>query len=151
MRKGTIGKLGVGGLLALVLAACGSGGGKSPTEITPPSPVNLTVLVSDSRVSVSPAAVGAGPVVFIVTNQASRAEALAISRAGGSRLASTPPINPQGTTQISVNFFRPGRYTIATASHGRNDAQRLRPTSIHPALIRIGRRRRGGGSELQRP
>ncbi len=147
----TIGKLGASGLVAVALAACGSGGGKSPTEVTPPTPVNLTVLVSDSRVSVSPSAVGAGPVVFVVTNQASRAEALAISRAGGSRLASTAPINPQGTTQVSVNFFRPGRYTIATAPHGRNDAQRLRPPPIRPASLRIRRRRAGGGSALQRP
>ncbi len=147
----TIGRLGVGGLVALALSACGTGGGKSPTEATPPTPVNLTVLVSDSRVSVSPTAVGAGPVIFVVTNQASRAEALAISRAGGSRLASTAPINPQGTTQISVNFFRPGRYTIATAFHGRTDAQRLRPPSIRPASIRIRRRRAGGGSALQQP
>ena len=44
------------------------------------------------------------------------AESLAISRAGGAgTLASTAPINPQGTTQVSVNV-RPGTYTIAVWS-----------------------------------
>ena len=32
-------------------------------------------------------------------------------------IASTAPINPQGTTQVSVNF-RPGDYPIATQRHG---------------------------------
>ena len=109
MRIRTIGQLAV---TALVLTACGSAGGKAASVLRPPSPVNLTVYVNDSRVSVSPTSVGAGPIVFIVTNQASRAEALAISKAGASQtLASTAPINPQGTTQVSVNF-KPGEYTI---------------------------------------
>src|SRR5947209_16928089 len=101
MRIRTFGEV---ALSALVLAACGSAGGKSASLPRPPNPVNLTVYVNDSRVSVSPRSAGAGPVVFIVTNQASHAESLAISRAGGAGThASTAPINPQGTTQVSVN------------------------------------------------
>ncbi len=120
MRIRTIGQL---ALTALVVSACGSAGGQSPSAARPANPVNLTVYVNDSRVSVSPAHVGAGPITFIVTNQASHAEALAISM-GGSTLASTAPINPQGTTQVSVDF-KPGRYTIATGDQGRNHAAAL--------------------------
>ena len=116
----------------------------------PPSPVNLTVYVNDSRVSVSPASVGAGTVVFIVTNQARHAESLAISAAGGSTLASTAPINPQGTTQVSVNF-KPGEYTIATAPHGRTDAELSQTPPIRPASIRIGRQRASSGNQLLQP
>ncbi|MFZ0092215.1 MAG: hypothetical protein WAL63_22130 [Solirubrobacteraceae bacterium] len=148
MRITRVGQLAVS---ALILSACGTGGGRSPTVPTPPTPVNLAVLVSDSHVSVSPRSVGAGPVVFTVTNQASHAESLAIRRAGGSTLASTAPINPQGTTQVSVNLQRPGRYTIATSVHARTDAERLRTPSIHPVSIRIGRRRRSGGNALLAP
>ena len=114
MRIRTIGQLAI---IALVVSACGSAGGQSPSVARPPNPVNLTVYVNDSHVSVSPAHVGAGPITFIVTNQASHAEALAISK-GGSTLASTAPINPQGTTQVSVDF-KPGEYTIATGARGR--------------------------------
>ena len=145
MRIRTIGQL---VLSALVLAACGSAGGTSASLPRPPDPVNMTVYVNDARVSVSPTKVGAGPITFIVTNQASHAESLAISK-GRSTLASTAPINPQGTTQVSVDF-KPGEYTIATGTRGRHEAQRSRQSSIRPASIHIGHERASSdGSVLQ--
>jgi hypothetical protein len=148
MRIRTIGQLAIG---ALIVSACGSTGGKSASLSRPPSPVNLAVYVNDSRVSVSPTRVGAGPVIFVVTNQASHAESLAISKAGASQaLASTAPINPQGTTQVSVDF-QPGEYTIATASHGRTDAQLTQQSSIKSASIHIGRQRASSSNQLLQP
>ncbi|MGI8711945.1 MAG: hypothetical protein ACR2NR_01935 [Solirubrobacteraceae bacterium] len=139
------------GLSGLAISACGSGGGKAATKLRPPTPVNLTVYVNDSRISVSPTAVGAGPVVFIVTNQASRAEALAISPSGRSNpLASTAPINPQGTTQVTLTF-KPGDYTIATAPHGQTDAQLSRPSNIAPAALHIGHQRASSSNSLLQP
>lgn len=146
MRIRTIGQLAV---TALIVTACGSAGGQSPSVARPPNPVNLTVYVNDSHISVSPAHVGAGPITFIVTNQASQAEALAISK-GGSTLASTAPINPQGTTQVSVNF-RPGKYTIATGSEGKNDAQRSKQSPIRPASLHIGHERASSSNSLLQP
>jgi iron uptake system EfeUOB component EfeO/EfeM len=146
MRTRTIGQLAI---IALIVTACGSAGGQSPSAARPPNPVNLTVYVNDSRVSVSPRTVGAGPLTFIVTNQASQAEALAISK-GGSTLASTPPINPQGTTQVSVNF-RPGRYIIATGTQGKNDAQLSKQSSIRPASLHIGRERESSANSVLQP
>ena len=134
---------------ALVLSACGSAGGTAASLPRPPDPVNMTVFVNDARVSVSPRSVGAGPITFIVTNQASRAESLAISR-GGSTLASTAPINPQGTTQVSVDF-KPGIYTVATGPRGENDAQLSKQSSIRPASIHIGRERESSGGDLLQP
>lgn len=139
------------GACAVALSACGSVGGTSPSAARPPSPINLTVYVDDARVSVSPTSVGAGPVVFIVTNQASRAEGLAISRAGQNQaLASTAPINPQGTTQVAVDF-RPGDYTISTSPHGSTDAQLSRTSSIRSAQIHIGHQRASSSSQLLQP
>jgi hypothetical protein len=146
MRMRTIGKAAI---IALTVTACGSAGGQSPSVSRPPNPVNLTVYVNDSRVSVSPARVGAGPITFIVTNQASQAVSLAISR-GGSTLASTAPINPQGTTQVSVNF-RPGKYTIATGNPARNDAQLSKQSSIRPTSVHIGRERDSSSNSLLQP
>jgi hypothetical protein len=146
MRIRTIGQLTV---TALVVSACGSAGGRSASVLRPPNPVNLTVYVNDSKVSVSPASVGAGPITFIVTNQASHAEALAISM-GGSTLASTAPINPQGTTQVSVNF-KPGRYTISTGDQGKNDAQLSKQSSIRSASIHIGRERASSSNAVLQP
>jgi hypothetical protein len=135
---------------ALAVVGCGSIGGKAATAARSPSPVNLTVYVNDARVSVSPAVVGAGPVVFIVTNQASSAEALSIAGSGGQVLARTAPINPQGTTQVAVNF-RPGNYTIATANHSGTDASLTFPSTIRPAAIHIGRPRPSSSNQLLQP
>jgi hypothetical protein len=143
--------MGVIGLGCLSLSACGTVGGKAATASRPATPVNLTVYVNDQRVSVSPSSAGAGPVVFIVTNQASRAESLAISRAGATQpLASTAPINPQGTTEISVNFS-PGDYTIGPASGGATDAQLSRGSAIHSASIHIGKARASSSNQLLQP
>jgi hypothetical protein len=141
--------IGILGAAALALTACGGGGGQAASELRPPTPINLTVYVNDSKVSVSPASVGAGPITFIVTNQASHAEALAISM-GGSTLASTAPINPQGTTQVSVNF-KPGRYTISTGDQGKNDAQLSKQSSIRSASIHIGRERASSSNSVLQP
>ncbi|MGZ4294496.1 MAG: hypothetical protein ACXVRM_09675, partial [Solirubrobacteraceae bacterium] len=86
---------------------------------------------------------------FIVTNQASHAESLAISK-GGSTLASTAPINPQGTTQVSVDF-KPGEYKITTGPHGRNDAQLSKQSLIRPASIHIGRERASSSNSVLQP
>jgi hypothetical protein len=149
MRVGTIVTLAAS---ALAVAACGSTGGKAASRAGQPTPVNLPVYVNDSRISISPEVVGAGPVIFIVTNQSSHSEALAITRGPASShpLASTAPINPQGTTQVSVDF-KPGDYTISTAAHGRTDAQLSRPSSIAPASLHIGRRRASSSNSLLQP
>lgn len=140
------------GLSAMAAASCGSAGGKAASKPRPPTPINLSVYVNDSRISVSPSAVGAGPVVFIVTNQASKAESLAIAISGGSShvLASTAPINPQGTTQVSVDF-KPGDYTIETAPAGHTDAQLAQQSSITPASLHIGRPRPSSSNQLLQP
>ncbi len=144
-------RIGIIGACMVTVSACGTVGGSSPSAARPPAPINLTVYVNDARVSVSPESIGAGPVVFIVTNQSSRAEALAVSRAGQNQpLASTAPINPQGTTQVAVDF-RPGDYTIATASHGATDAQLSQASSIRSAQIHIGHQRADSSSQLLQP
>ncbi len=142
--------------VGLVLSGCGSGGGGSrATQPRPASPVNLTVYINDSRVSVSPATVGAGPVVFIVTNQASQTESLSISSAlnggNGQPVASTGPINPQATATVTVDFANPGDYTVDTSTGGQNQAQQATPPSIQPAIIHIGTARPNGSNELLQP
>jgi hypothetical protein len=140
------------GTSALAVAACGSAGGKAASAAGAPTPVNLSVYVSDSRISVSPQVVGAGPVIFVVTNQASHSEALSITRGatGTHPVASTAPINPQGTTQVSVDF-KPGDYTISTAAHGHTDAQLSRPSSVASASLHIGRQRSSSSNSLLKP
>ena len=132
---------------ALALSACGSSA-TGATAPRPPAPVNVTVFIDNSRVSVSPAAVGAGPVEFIITNQATQAESLAIVRSGaaaGQPLANTGPINPQATAQVAVNFS-PGNYSLATGGGGPSAGSAIRAASIH-----IGAKRASSDDQLLQP
>jgi hypothetical protein len=143
-------------MLALVtvpLAACGGSGGHFANDPRPPSPVNVTVYINDQRVSVSPAAVGAGPVVFIVTNQASRAESLQILPSGVSAaqpVTSTGPISPQATAQIKIGLSK-GAYVVGTGPSGQTQAARATHTGIQPATLKIGRGRPSASNQLMSP
>jgi hypothetical protein len=129
---------------ALAVSACGATS-EGATTPRPPAPVNLTVYIDNSRVSASPTSVGAGPVAFIITNQASQAESLAVQRAGsaaGQPLANTGPINPLATAEVTVNLTTPGTYSLSTDGSG---------GSIKAASIRIGRRRPSSDNQVLQP
>jgi hypothetical protein len=143
------------GMLAFALSAvagCGSGT-HFANRPRPPAPVNLTVYVNDQRVSVSPTSVGAGPILFIITNHASNAESLTVSVSGSSSqpLADTGPISPQGTAQLSVNLNTPGEYTVGVAPSGSTEAAAATPTGIQPALIHVGNPRPSSNSQVSQP
>ncbi len=147
MRRVTVGILAAS---ALLISACGSSGTTFKNYPRPPVPVNLTVYIDNARVSVSPASVGAGPVVFLVTNSATRTETLTIQSDGGGTLANTGPINPQATAQVTVDLRRPGVYTVGTGRSG-SDAFLNSPTTIAPARIRIGPARPSASNQLLQP
>lgn len=143
------------GTLAFAAAlATGCGGGSHfANRERAPTPVNLTVYVNDHRVSVSPSSVGAGPVVFIITNQATNAESLAVMPSGGSGapLADTGPISPQGTAQLTVDLNTPGDYTVGISPNNASEASAAIPPSIQPALVTVGAPRPNSNSELLQP
>ncbi|MGH2914296.1 MAG: hypothetical protein ACRDMX_04835 [Solirubrobacteraceae bacterium] len=147
MRSATIGQLAA---VALLIAGCGSSGDGAASRPRPSAPIDLSVYVSDARISVSPNSLGAGPVVFVVTNQSREAQALAIISRGGSTLATTAPINPQGTTHVTLDFA-PGEYTIAAAARGRTEAQQSQASPIRSVRLRIGRARPSSDGQLLQP
>src|SRR5690242_15663940 len=126
-------------LAVVVVSGCG-GGGHFANKPRPPTPINLTVYVNDARVSVSPDTVGAGQVIFIVTNQASKTESLTVhpSSDPSRALASTGPINPQATTQVTVDLHGPNDYTITAGKAGTTQASRAAPSSIEPGKLHVG-------------
>ena len=144
-RRTTIGMLAVS---ALAVSACGSNS-EGATTPRPPAPVNLTVYIDNSRVSLSPSSVGAGPVAFIITNQASQAESLAIlprGSAAGQALANTGPINPQATAQVTVNFSSPGTYSLST---GGGDG--TAGSAVQAATLTVGKSRGNSNNQLLQP
>jgi hypothetical protein len=149
MRRTTIGFL---ALSAMAVAGCG-GSSKFANQPRPATPVDLTVYINDSRVSVSPSSVGAGPVIFIVSNQSTHAQSLTVLPAGSTAaqpLANAGPINPQATAEFTVNFTGAGNYTVTTAANSGTDATSV-SSSIQPATLHIGPRRATSGNVLLQP
>lgn len=141
-------------LSAFVATGCGGNGATFANKPRPPVPIALTVYIDDARVSVSPSQVGAGPVNFIVTNQATRTESLIVAATGDSTpLASTGPITPQATAQVAVNFASPGEYTVSTGPAGSrtSDAGLATTASVHPASLHIGPQRPSSSGVLLQP
>jgi hypothetical protein len=150
LRKGAIPLL---CLTAVTAAGCGGSGGHFANLPRPPSPVNVSVYINDQRVSVSPSAVGAGPVDFIVTNQASQSESMEILPAGSSAaqaVTSTGPISPQATAQIKVDLNR-GSYTVGIGPQGQTEAAQATHTGIQAATLRIGHERPSASNQLMAP
>ena len=146
MRKATVGIASV----TLLAAGCGSGA-HFANKSRPPTPVDSTVYINDARVSVSPNSIGAGPVVFTITNQASSTETLVFQRAGGgSSVASSAPINPQTTTQVTVDFAQ-GDYTVAATKPSGSEAAKATPSSIQSATLHIGAQRANSNGALLQP
>lgn len=146
-------RVGIIAVLAASAAACGSGTHFANLP-RPPSPINLTVYINDQRVSVSPTTFGAGPVVLIVTNQASNAESLSVLPTGSSgsqALADTGPISPQATTQVTVNLNTPGDYSVAIAPNNSTEAAAATPSGIQPATIHVGKPRQSASNQLLSP
>ncbi|HZU60475.1 MAG TPA: hypothetical protein VE983_05885 [Solirubrobacteraceae bacterium] len=138
---------------AAFVAGCGSGGGHFANVPRPPSPVNVSVYINDQRVSISPSSVGAGPVVFLVSNQASQAESMTILPAGvsaGQALADTGPISPQATAQITVDL-KGGNYSVSTGPSGATEAAQNTPSGIAPASLHIGHQRPSASGQLMNP
>jgi hypothetical protein len=149
MRRTTIGIVAIG---AIAIAGCG-GSSKFANQPRPATPVDLTVYINDSRVSVSPASVGAGPVIFIVTNQSSHAQSLAVLPAGASAaqpLANAGPINPQATAEFTVNFTDVGDYTVTTSANGSGDSA-FGPVTPQAATLHVASKRPSSSSVLLQP
>jgi hypothetical protein len=145
MRRMMIGTL---GCCALAAAGCGSST-TFANKPRPPIPINLTVYINDARVSVSPDSVGAGPIVFIVTNQASQAETLQI-QSGGQSLAATGPISPLANASVKVTVPQ-GEYTMTTGSGGSTDAALATAPAIQSAHLHIGPPRPSAKNEVLQP
>jgi hypothetical protein len=109
----------VAAVLVGVLAGCGEDGEDYANKPRPATPINVTAAISDKKISISPEEFGAGPVVFIVSNQtgADQKVTLQTEELGGSQPGikqSTDPIAPRGTGTLKVDV-REGSYALSTS------------------------------------
>jgi len=131
------------GLGVLTVAGCG-GGGDYANKPRPPAPINVTAAITDNRVSVSPQRFGAGPIVLIISNQASTAQKVVFEtdELGGSQPGNkfdTTPINPRGTATLKVDV-REGDWKLGTGDGG-----------IRAAAVSVGQERESAQGDLLQP
>jgi hypothetical protein len=142
------GRIRVGALLAGVasaaLMAAGCGGGKDfADKPRPASYVQLTGVITDRGVTVSPSKVGAGPVEIVVSNQTQASHTLTLD-GGAIAPVRTGPINPLDTGRIK-RTLEPGSYVVKAGS------EKAVSKEIPPAHLLIGKARPSSNDQLQLP
>lgn len=131
------------GLTLAGLALAGCGGSNYANKPRPPSPINLSAYMSDTRVSLAPASFGAGPIVITVANQSGKPRKLTLSTdqfsSSTMRAQSSDVVTPSGTGELKLSI-QPGDYQL-TASGG----------GIAPASVHVGSQRTGSQNQLLQP
>ena len=108
----------------------------------PPIPLQLTGVIQDEAVTISPARIGAGPVQITISNQTDGRQTITFE--GESVETRVGPVAPLDTASIQ-RTLDPGLYEVRAGS-----AVAL-PREIQPAVLRIGRERPSSSNHLLLP
>jgi hypothetical protein len=126
---------------AVLVAGCG-GGSHFKDKPRPPVPLQLTGVITDRGVQVSPRRVGAGPVILIVSNQTSGAHTVTLE--GNGSTDTVGPINPMGTGKLQQTLSQ-GTYTVKAGSAQATSAE------IPSGKVIVTKDRQGSSSDLLLP
>ena len=124
-----------------LLAGCG-GSDKFANDPRPPAPVQLTGVITERGVTVSPDRVGAGPIVLLVSNQTE--EARTITLEGGDTTDTVGPVNPLDTAKLQQTV-KQGDYTVKAGS------PKATARELEPATLRVGQPRQSSSDETLLP
>lgn len=128
---------------AVALSGCGDDDFEN--EPRPPVPLQLTGVITEKRVTISPDEVGAGPVVITVSNQTKESHTVTLESDGGGTVSEqVGPINPLDTAKIQ-RTLAPGSYTVKAGS------EQAAEREIEPDTLRIGPPRESASDELLLP
>jgi hypothetical protein len=131
------------GAATAVLALGGCGGGKDfANNPRPAVPLQLTGVITKSKVTISPNKVGAGPVVITVSNQTGQSHTLTLDGQGIQEQVG--PISPLDTAQLQKTL-KPGHYRVTAGSEAATAKE------ISPATLGIGRQRPSGSERVLLP
>jgi hypothetical protein len=132
------------GTLALTASACGEDDFENKPR--PPVPIELTGVIQEDKVTVSPdgrdGKLGAGPFLITISNQTPDAHTLTLE--GDTVTERVGPVNPEDTATIQKTL-RPGNYEVRAGS------QVAVPKEIEPAELEIGPERRDSNDRLLLP
>ena len=127
------------------VAFAGCGGDDFANKPRPPVPVQLSGVITEDEVTVSPNRLGAGPVVITISNQTENPHTITLESTGGGTIREqSSPINPLDTATIQRTLVQ-GRYTVRAGSEAAVER------AITPARLSIGPQRKSGSDELLLP
>jgi hypothetical protein len=125
---------------AVATAGCGTKDFQNKPR--PPVPLELTGVIQDKKVTISPSKVGAGPVVITVSNQTKAAHTLTLE--GDSTQERVGPINPLDTAKLQKTL-EPGRYKVTAGS------EKATAHPIKAATLVIGKERASASDKVLLP
>jgi hypothetical protein len=133
---------GVAALLlgGVLLAACGEEDFENKPR--PPVPVDLSGVITNAKVTVAPAKLGAGPVQLTISNQTTGRHTVTLE--GESLRAEVGPIGPMDTATIK-RTLDPGDYEVRAGS------TKAVTREIAPARLTIGKPRPDSNNQLLLP
>lgn len=127
------------------MSAAGCGGGTHfKNHPRAPAPVQLTGVIRDNRLTVSPNRVGAGPIILLVSNQTQDAHTVVVSGGGGDEDTIVGPVNPLDVAKIQQDF-KEGTYTVKAGSKAAV-AHQPKPATLH-----VGPPRRDSSDQVMLP
>jgi hypothetical protein len=152
-----------GGSIMLVVSGCGGSDSKFKNEPRPPIPTQLTGVITDSEVTVSPDKLPPTPkpkqqqsareldtpIILIISNQTQQSHTVILTgkdRKGNPIEAHTPPINPLDTAQIQQSLPA-GTYQVKAGSERAVNANQ----QIRPATLTVGPNRQTSSDDLLLP
>ncbi|HEV2875548.1 MAG TPA: hypothetical protein VGW14_10390, partial [Thermoleophilaceae bacterium] len=133
---------GVATFAAVAAAALAAGCGEDDfeNEPRPPVPMELSGVIQDDRLTVSPSRnIGAGPFTILISNQTDAEHTVTLE--GESVTEEVGPVQPDDTVEIK-RTLAPGSYEVRAGS-----ARAVR-REIQPAMLDIGAERENSNSEL---
>jgi hypothetical protein len=126
----------------IVILAAGCGDDDFENTPRPPVPRELTAVIQEDKVTVSPRKEGAGPILITISNQTDDPHTVILD--GEEVREQTDEINPLDTATIQKTL-KEGTYEVRAGS---SEAQRR---EIAPAVLEIGAQRKSSSDELLLP
>ena len=123
------------------VAGCG-GSSDFKNEPRPPAPVQLTGVIRDDKLTVSPNRVGGGPVILIVSNQTQQAHFVTFE--GEDVDDTVGPVNPLDTAKIQTKVQQ-GSYEVKAGSREATKRE------IAPATLIVGPDRQDSSGKVLLP
>jgi hypothetical protein len=130
-------------LATAAMTATGCGGGSDfKNDPRPAAPVQLTGVITDKGVTVSPNRVGAGPVIILISNQSKQAHTITLD--GGSTTDTVGPINPLDTAKLQQTLQQ-GSYSVKAGS------TKAQLKQLAPGTLSVGPPRKDSSNQVLLP